>query len=92
MPHVIRDLDDIPQFLQDDKLKTLQNETTDLSTHRIGRTSSIAVGVIFSIYVDLLHRYGYKVPMVSGYFVTITSALGSLQLFYTSSKQVLSFV
>ena len=48
LPHIIRDLDDIPQFLQDDKLKTLQNENTDLSTHTIGRTSSIAVGVIFA--------------------------------------------
>ena len=49
MPHIIGDLDDIPQFLQDEKLKTLQNETTEvLTTYTMGQKSSIAVGVIFA--------------------------------------------
>ena len=47
LPHIIRHLDDIPEFLQDDKLKALKNETMGASATS-GTATSIAVGVIFT--------------------------------------------
>ena len=46
LPHIVRDIEDIPGFLQDKNSKALQNQTN--ATLHSTDSNSIAVGVIFA--------------------------------------------
>ena len=48
LPDIIRHIEGIPDFLQDENLQSLKNQTADFSHQGIGTSSSLAVGVIFA--------------------------------------------